>query len=272
VVLDALGYLQPGAESTLSVFDAPPILVDTRGGKPLAGFDQVCARLTQAGVPAQVSAVMLNVTVFGQQVGSMETGVYVTPKGGSVLNHPEFMGLSGRQKAYTSTAFDEPSSGGEVCFGSTGQGDRLQVLASRVAYSTGTGSGSLGMFPSAIEIDHSSIYIGHGSLPLDAGDNRCWRVSGPSGIVRGDAKGMVVSVASRHNSGRGYLALFASDLNESPLPSGRLSRWPLGWCGNANGRPDWFGRHYLFECCWGWQPLQPGRRWRRQLSAAGTYL
>jgi thermitase len=212
VILDATGYLTVGGLQQLSLLSVPQRLVDTRTtGGALAGGSTRCFTLAgQGGIPADATAVVLNVTA----VGYTAPGWFTVYPAGQPLPASSTLNFDTSEYAMANSAIVRLGSGGQLC-ASLGTPGALPASAHLILDATGyvaaAGLQRVAMLPSPQRLVDTRL--SGGAVP--SGSTRCFGLAGQAGIPS-NASGVIANVTAVGYSRRGWLTVYPLG---QPLPA-----------------------------------------------------
>jgi hypothetical protein len=214
VILDATGYLTSAALNELSMLDSPQRLIDTRsaGGQIGTGASRCFAVTGQAGIPADASAVVLNMTAAGYGTNGWLTAY---PAGQSVPG-TSTLNFDVHEYATANGAIVRLGTGGQVCVNvgtvNSAPGGS-QVILDVTGFLTATGQPQLPMLATPQRLVDTRSAGGGG--PIAGGTSRCFTLTNVQGIPS-TATIVLLNVAAVGYGTQGWLTVYPAGPRVSP--------------------------------------------------------
>jgi hypothetical protein len=204
VILDATGYVPGSALSELSMLESPVRLSDTRAsGGPISTGSSRCFQVTgTSGIPADATAVILNVTAVGYATNGWLTAF---PNGQPVPT-TSTVNFDKSEYAMANNSIMRIGTGGQVCVNVgtvNSAAGSSQVILDAQGYLTATGLNSLPMLTSPQRVVDTR---GNGG-PIGTGASRCFTLAGEAGLPVG-ASGVVFNLTAVGYGTNGWVTAY----------------------------------------------------------------
>jgi thermitase len=227
-ILDATGYLSATALAQLPMLTSPQRLVDTRsaGGAIATGGSRCFSVAGVAGIPADVAAVVLNVTA----VGYGTKGWLSAYPSGQPVPATSTLNFDTTEYAVANGSIMRTGTGGEVCVnvGTVNSAPgRSHVVLDVTGYLTTTGLAQLPMLTAPQRLVDTRSSGG----PISSGTSRCFTTAGLMGIPP-TATAVVLNVTAVGYSTQGWLTAY---LNGQAVPATSTLNFDTSEYAMANG-------------------------------------
>lgn len=201
LLADVSGYVTPGAAGQGAFAQVTPTrLLDTRSSAPVQARQTVSFGVANVGgVPADASAVVLNVAAAGSQAAGYVTAY---PAGSALPRSSNINFAAGRTT--TALALVPVGHHGMVTLynGSTGSTHLIADIQGYLAAGDPTTPGALGALASSRVLDTRNM------TPVPGAQSVTRNVLGPGGVPRTGVSAVVLSVAVTKPGAGGYLPVF----------------------------------------------------------------
>ena len=190
---------------------APQRVADTRlTGGPIAAEQARCFAVAgQAGIPADATGVVLNVTAAGYA----ERGWLTVYPSGEPLPSTSTLNFDPAVYAIANGTLVRLGPNGQVCVavGTIGGGGRSDVVLDATGYLTADSPSQLPLLAVPLRLVDTRSAGG----PIPTGQSRCFSVAGVPGVPS-DAAGVVLNVTAVSHTSRGWLSVYPKG---SPVPA-----------------------------------------------------
>jgi hypothetical protein len=206
VVLDVTGFFPTSALSALAMLPNPVRLTDTRAaGGPIASGSSRCWTVAgMAGIPADASAVVLNVTA----VGSTANGWLTVFANGQAVPATSTVNFDRSQYAFANGTLTRIGGGGQVC-ASVGTVNAAPSVTQVILGATGyLSAGSLTQLPT-LAPPQRLVDTRTSGGPISTGTSRCFQVTGVAGIPA-NATSVVLNATAVGFGTTGWLTAYPS--------------------------------------------------------------
>jgi hypothetical protein len=202
VALDVVGFL-PWTNGQLQLLTQPQRVADTRtlGGPVASGASRCFAVSGVAGIPADASAILLNVTAVQYATPGWLT---VYPNGQPVPG-TSTLNFDLTEYAVANSAIVRVGTGGQVCanVGTVNSAPGSAQVVLDVTGYLGSGSGSVSMLASPQRVFDTRL----AGWPVGSGQTQCVLLAGQAGVPA-NATGVILNVTAVGYSDFGWLTLY----------------------------------------------------------------
>jgi hypothetical protein len=228
VILDVTGYLPSSALGDVAMLPAPARLSDTRtSGGPVASGTSRCFQVTGvAGIPADASAVILNVTAVGYSTGGWLTAY----PNGRPVPATSTVNFDQSEYAMANNSIMPIGNGGQVCVNvstiNSAPGS-AHIILDAEGYLTASALSRLPMLSAPQRLVDTRTDGG----PVASGGSRCFTLAGLAGIPAA-ASGVILNLTAVGYARQGWLTAYPAG---QPVPATSTVNFDPSEYAMANG-------------------------------------